>query len=271
MDRYIVIGNPVAHSLSPRIHAAFARATGEPIEYTPLEVPPGKFAEHAARFFDEGGRGANVTLPFKQDAFAWAAQRSVRAQTAGASNCLAMHEGRVLADNTDGAGLVVDLVENLRLTLRDRRVLILGAGGATRGVLAPLLALGPGEVVIANRTLERAQELCARFASLGTLRAVALDALRAERYDLVINATSSGTRGEAMTLPAGLFTARTFAYDMAYGAGARVFLAQARAGGAPSSDGLGMLVEQAAESFLLWRGKRPSTQSILRELRAEAR
>ena len=270
MDRYVVIGNPVSHSLSPRIHAAFARATGEALRYDKLEVPTGEFAAHARRFFDEGGSGANVTLPFKQDAFAWATQRSVRAQAAGAANFLAAREGRIVADNTDGAGLVADLVENLRLSLRDRRVLILGAGGATRGVIAPLLSLAPGEVVIANRTVARADELCARFSSLGTLRAVALEGLRAERYDLVINATSSGTRGESMALPAGLFTPRTFAYDMAYGAGARPFLALARAGGAPTSDGLGMLVEQAAESFLLWRGKRPSTREVLQALRSEA-
>ena len=270
MDRYVVIGNPVAHSLSPRIHAAFARALGEAIEYSKLEVPVGEFAAHAQRFFDGGGRGANVTLPFKQDAFAFAAQRSVRAQTAGAANVLAARDGRIVADNTDGAGLVADLVDNVRLALRDRRVLILGAGGATRGVLAPLLALAPGEVVIANRTVERARELCARFASLGALRPLALESLRAEPFDLVLNATSSGTRGEPMALPAGLFTPRVFAYDMAYGAGARAFLAQAHAGGARFADGLGMLVEQAAESFLLWRGKRPATRPVLDALRAEA-
>ena len=270
MDRYVVIGNPVAHSLSPRIHAAFARALGEAIEYSKLEVPVGEFAAHAQRFFDGGGRGANVTLPFKQDAFAFAAQRSVRAQTAGAANVLAARDGRIVADHTDGAGLVADLVDNVRLALRDRRVLIVGAGGATRGVLTPLLAQAPGEVVIANRTVERARELCARFASLGALRAVALEALRAEPFDLILNATSSGTRGEPMALPAGLFTPRVFAYDLAYGAGARPFLAQARAGGARASDGLGMLVEQAAESFFLWRGARPATRPVLEALRAEA-
>jgi len=270
MDRYVVIGNPVSHSLSPRIHAAFAREMGEDIRYDKLEVPVGEFAAHAQRFFDAGGRGANVTLPFKQDAFAFAAQRSVRAQAAGAANFLAARDGRIVADNTDGAGLVTDLVENHRLTLRDRRVLIVGAGGATRGVITPLLALAPGEVVIANRTVERAHELCARFASLGALRAVALDALRAEPFDLILNATSSGTRGEPMALPPGLFTPRVFAYDMAYGAGARPFIAQALAGGARATDGLGMLVEQAAESFQLWRGKRPATRALLQELRSEA-
>lgn len=270
MDRYVVIGNPVAHSLSPRIHAAFAAATGESIEYSTLEVPQGEFNAQAQRFFEAGGRGANITLPFKQDAFAWAAQRSVRAQAAGAANFLTAKEGRIAADNTDGAGLVTDLVDNLRLTLRDRRVLIVGAGGATRGVLAPLLALAPGEVVVANRTLERARELCARFASLGNLRPVALEALRAAPFDLILNASSAGTRGEPMALPPGLFTPRVLAYDMAYGKGAQPFLAQAQSGGARASDGLGMLVEQAAESFFLWRGKRPATAALLRELRAHA-
>src|SRR5688500_2599185 len=239
MDRYVVIGNPIAHSLSPRIHAAFARALGETLEYSRLQVPIGEFASHVQRFFEGGGRGANVTLPFKQDAFTFATLRTVRAQTAGAANVLAAREGRIVADNTDGAGLVADLLNNMRLALRDRRILILGAGGATRGVLAPLLALAPGEVVIANRTHDRARELCARFASLGALRALALDALRAEPFDLIVNATSSGTRGEPLALPPALFTPRVFAYDMAYGPGARPFLAQARAGGARFADGLG--------------------------------
>ena len=270
MDRYVVIGNPVAHSLSPRIHAAFARALGETLEYARLEVPLGDFAAHAQRFFDEGGRGANVTLPFKQEAFAWADERSDRAQAAGAANFLAARGERILADNTDGAGLVADLTRNLGLDLRGKRVLIVGAGGAARGVLGPLLALSPREVAIANRTVERAHELATRFGPQGALRAIALHALGSESFDFVINATSSGTRGEPMALPAVLFAPGVFAYDMAYGRGAEAFLAQARAGGARACDGLGMLVEQAAESFLLWRGRRPATDAVLRELRGAA-
>jgi shikimate dehydrogenase len=268
MDRYVVIGNPVAHSLSPRIHAHFAHALGESIEYAPLLVPEGAFASYARRFFEQGGAGANVTLPFKVDAFDWAQARSERAVLAEAANFLVARGGRVEADNTDGAGLVADLTRNLGITLEGQRVLILGAGGATRGALGPLLALAPRSVTIANRTLSRAQELCDRFATHGRVHAAALERIPDERFDLVINATSSGTKGEPLALPAHVFAAG-FAYDMAYGEGARAFVAQARAAGARASDGLGMLVEQAAESYFLWRGRRPETRAILAQLRGE--
>lgn len=268
MDRYVVIGNPVAHSLSPEIHARFARDTGEPIEYSRLLVPLGQFDAFARRFFAEGGRGANVTLPFKLDAFRFAHAASERARLAGAANVLVQQEGRILADNTDGAGLVRDLTANLGLDLQGRRILLLGAGGAARGVVAPLLALRPAALAIANRTAARGEELARAFAPLGPVRAVAMDAAGAERHDLVINATSGSTRGESLALPAGIPAAGAFAYDMAYGQAARAFLARAAAAGARAADGLGMLVEQAAESFLAWRGVRPETGAILAELRA---
>jgi shikimate dehydrogenase len=268
MDRYVVIGNPVSHSLSPAIHASFARAEGEAIDYRTLLVPVGAFATHARRFFEAGGRGANVTLPFKADAFDFADDPSERARLAGAANVLACREGRIAADNTDGAGLVADLTHNLGVRLAGRRVLLLGAGGAARGVIAPLLALDPALLLIANRTPQRAREMAARFAALGPIEAAALDAIPRGPFDLVLNATSSSVRGEPLALAPHVFGADALAYDMAYGPAARAFLEQARLHGARGCDGLGMLVEQAAESYRLWRGRRPATRPVLEELRA---
>ncbi len=268
MDRYVVIGNPIAHSLSPAIHAMFAAGEGERISYEAMRVPLGEFAACAARFFEEGGSGANVTLPFKLDAYEFAQVRSLRAQQAGAANFLARRDGRIEADNTDGAGLVADLTRNLGLALGGKRILMLGAGGAARGVIAPLQVLEPAALVIANRTVERARELASRFG--GGIEAVALDAIPRERFDLVINATSSGTRGESLGLPEHVLQPGVFAYDMAYGAAARALMEAAAARGARAADGLGMLVEQAAESYFLWRGRRPRTDAVLRKLRARA-
>lgn len=268
MDRYVVIGNPVSHSLSPAIHARFAKQTGEAIEYSTLAVPEGEFALFARRFFDEGGKGANVTLPFKMDAFRWADARTPRAEIAGAANFLMARSGRLEADNTDGAGLVADLAVNLRRDLGASAILVLGAGGAARGVLAPLLEAMPRRVVIANRTLARARELAERFAALGPVEAASLAAIPREDFDLILNATSASTRGETLALPRGAMRAGALAYDMAYGPAARPFVEGARALGLEAIDGLGMLVEQAAESFRLWRGVRPETAPVLAQLRA---
>ena len=268
MHRYVVIGNPVAHSLSPEIHALFARETGEAIEYGRLLVAPGEFAERAREFFAGGGSGANVTLPFKVDAFALADRRSERAALAGAANFLMRREGELHADNTDGAGLVADLTRNLGVALRDARVLLVGAGGAARGVVAPILAQSPARLVIANRGVERARALAARFSALGPVEACALDAIPAAAFDVVLNATSTSTHGEKLALRDDLLAGASLAYDMAYGPAARGFVEHARALGTRASDGLGMLVEQAAESFALWRGKRPSTAPVLARLRA---
>src|SRR5688572_6510054 len=194
MDRYVVIGNPVAHSLSPAIHAAFAAATGERLEYETLLVPLGEFARGARAFFDAGGSGANVTLPFKVDAFAFADRASERAQLAGAANFLMAREGAILADNTDGAGLVADLRDNQQVALRGARILLLGAGGAARGVIAPLLAGQPSRLVIANRTPARAEELAARFSHLGPVEPAGLEDDLGP-FDVVVNATSSSTHG----------------------------------------------------------------------------
>lgn len=270
MDRYVVFGNPVAHSLSPAIHALFARETAESIEYGRFLVEFGEFAARAAEFFARGGCGANVTLPFKVDAFEFAPMRSERAQAAGAANFLMRRADGIFADNTDGAGLVADLTRNLSISLRGSEVLLVGAGGAARGVLAPLLAEKPARIVIANRTLARAGELAGRFAANGRVEACALDAIPDVRFDLVLNATSTSTHGETLELPDRTLGPDTVAYDLAYGPAAQPFVERARARGARASDGLGMLVEQAAESFALWRGKRPSTAPVIAELRTRA-
>jgi shikimate dehydrogenase len=268
MDRYAVIGNPVSHSLSPQIHAHFARETGEALEYERLLAPLDDFAGTARRFIEQGGRGANVTLPFKIEAFRFATHASERAKLAGAANFLAIDGDRVEADNTDGAGLVADLVRNLAMDLAASRILLVGAGGAARGVIAPLLDAKPRKLVIANRTAERARELAQRFAVKAGVEAVALDAIPEEAFDLVLNATSTSTHGETLTLPGRVLKQGSLAYDMAYGPAAAAFLERARRHGMKASDGLGMLVEQAAESFRLWRGKRPATAAILAELRS---
>ncbi len=266
MDRYVVIGNPVLHSLSPAIHARFAEQTRERLEYSTLQVPVGEFAAHARRFFEDGGRGANVTLPFKADAFAFAFHPSERARLAGAANFLAARDGAIQADNTDGAGLVMDLRDNLGVRLEGARVLLVGAGGAARGVVKPMLDAGVASIVIANRTNARARELAERFAPFGAVGASSLADLQ-PGFDVVVNATSTSVHGEPLVLPPGVIHGGNLAYDMAYGPAARGFLESARATGARASDGLGMLVEQAAESFALWRGKRPETAAILAELR----
>jgi len=268
MDRYVVIGNPVGHSLSPLIHARFAEQTGDAIEYGRLLVPEGAFAEHARAFFAGGGRGANVTLPFKVDAFEFADVASERSRVAGAVNFLMARGDRIHADNTDGAGLVADLSRNLGVDLRGASILLVGAGGAARGVIAPLLGEKPVRLVIANRTAARAEELARRFAALGAVEACALDAIPASQFDIVLNATSTSTRGERLALPRSVLDNAALAYDMAYGPAARAFVDEARSLGARASDGLGMLVEQAAESFLAWRGRRPETGAVLAELRA---
>jgi shikimate dehydrogenase len=268
MDRYAVFGNPVAHSLSPRIHARFAELMGERIEYAAILAPADGFAQCARNFFASGGRGANVTLPFKVAAHAFAAGRSERATLAGAANFLHARDDGVFADNTDGAGLVTDLEANLGIGIRGASVLLVGAGGAARGVIAPLMAASPRRLVIANRTEASARELASRFGTLGPVAGTSLEDIPRERFDLVINATSTSTRGEPLRLPAHAIAQGAFAYDMAYGAAAAGFLERARSAGASASDGLGMLVEQAAESYALWRGRRPPTAPVLAELRA---
>ena len=262
-DRYAVIGNPVAHSRSPDIHAAFARETAQDIDYGRVLSPLDGFAATVQAFRDAAGRGANVTLPFKEQAFGLSTTRTRRAEQAGAVNTLRFDGSRVDGDNTDGVGLVRDLRDNLGVMLAGAKVLVIGAGGAGRGVLGPLADESPGMLAIANRTRARAVELAARFG----IEAVELGQLGGARFDVVINATSASLGGGEFHLPPGLFATGSFAYDMMYGKGATPFLSGARAQGATIADGLGMLVEQAAESFFFWRGVRPTTRPVLEAIR----
>lgn len=270
-DRYAVMGNPVAHSKSPRIHALFAHQFGHRIEYTAIQVDAGGFAQAVDQFRAAGGKGLNVTVPFKQEAYWLAETRSERANTAQAVNTLRFEaDGKLFGDNTDGAGLVHDLEKNLRVPLKERNLLILGAGGAVRGVLHPLLHKNPALIVIANRTVSRARDLAEEFSQYGKIEACSFDELKGRHFDLVINGTAASLKGEIPPLPDNLFTTRALAYDMMYGDKAKPFLDWAAVHGAERvTDGLGMLVEQAAESYLIWRGVRPETKSVIEKLRAE--
>ena len=265
-DLYAVIGNPVAHSKSPLIHTAFAQQTGQDLVYETLLAPADGFAATAAAFRERGGRGLNVTLPFKGEAFRFATRLSARARAAEAVNTLKFDSHEISGDNTDGAGLVNDLERNLGCRLRGLRVLLLGAGGAARGVVEPLLERQPVRPVLANRTLDKAQRLAQSFG--GALEASTYAALAGRQFDLVINATSASLAGELPPLPPGIFAHGALAYDMMYGRGETPFLVFARSEGAASrADGLGMLVEQAAESFFIWRGVRPDSAAVLQQLR----
>ena len=263
-DRYAVIGHPVAHSKSPWIHAQFARATGEDIAYDAIDAPRAGFVAAVEKFRAGGGKGLNVTLPFKEEAFGYCGGTSARAAAARAVNTLLLDRTPPFGDNTDGVGLVRDLTANLGCSLAGAQVLLLGAGGAAQGVLAPLAEAGAAAILVANRTPARAEALAARVPRAA---ACGFDALGGRAFDLVVNATSAGLSGELPRLPRGLFRPGALAYDMVYGRDTE-FLAMARAAGAATSDGLGMLVEQAAESFLVWRGVRPGTRAVLAALRA---
>ena len=268
-DQYVVIGNPVSHSKSPAIHAQFAAQTGESIAYERLAAPLDDFAACVQHFMQSGGRGANVTVPFKLEAFALATQLTPRAQAAGAVNTLSFDDGRIVGDNTDGVGLVRDIVHNAGVVLEGRRILLLGAGGAARGVVMPLLAERPQQLVVANRTFARAQELVQSFpAAASVLKAAAFDDLSGQ-FDVIINATSASLSADLPAVPATLFGPQVFVYDMMYAATPTVFMQWAAQHGARVRDGLGMLVEQAAESFFVWRGARPDTAPVYALLRAQ--
>jgi shikimate dehydrogenase len=268
MDSYAVIGNPVAHSKSPQIHAAFAAQTGEQISYTALLAPLDGFARTVAEFRDSGGCGLNVTVPFKQEAFRAANVLSERASAAGAVNTLSFQAGTILGDTTDGMGLVRDLSVNLGVGLQGLRILLIGSGGAARGVIAPLLSEKPARLAIVNRTVAKADELATSFAKLGPIEVTSFGQLGEATFDIVINATSIGLSDDALALSDKLFAEGALAYDMMYGKGLTRFLSQAAAAGGRTADGLGMLVEQAAESFFIWRGVRPDTRPVLEALRA---
>ncbi len=269
MDRYGVFGNPIGHSKSPQIHRLFAEQTGQTLSYEPLLAPLDDFPGFARSFF-ESGSGANVTVPFKEQAFRLADQLSDRARRAGAVNTLKkLEDGSLLGDNTDGIGLVRDLLDNAGAQLQGKRVLLLGAGGAVRGVLEPLLAQRPAALVIANRTLAKAEQLAGEFAELGPVSASAFELLQGP-FDVIINGTSASLGGELPPLGDGLIEPGvTLCYDMMYAAGPTAFCQWAADREARTRDGLGMLVEQAAAAFELWRGVRPESAAVLEELRLQ--
>jgi shikimate dehydrogenase len=273
-DRYAVVGNPVGHSLSPRIHTLFAEQTGQHLVYEARLGDPEDFEAQVRGWFRDGFLGLNVTVPFKERAFRMADLHTARAERAGAVNTLWVEaDGRLTGDNTDGAGFMRDLGERLGFAPHGQRILILGAGGATRGLLAPLLQTAPARLVIANRTPERAHGLVRSFSDLAGstfLQASGLGALPEGPYDLLINATAAGLAADRLALPDDLLAADAVAYDLVYGPPAEPFLAWARSRGVNRvTDGLGMLVEQAAEAFAIWRGVRPDTQAVLATLRGE--
>ncbi len=266
-DRYLVMGNPIAHSRSPQIHTRFAQQTGEDMTYDRLLAPLEGFDVAVREFMAAGGRGANVTVPFKLDAFALADELSPRAKAAGAVNTLTFNEGRIIGDNTDGVGLVRDIVISAAVPVIGKRLLLLGAGGASRGVILPLLSESPAELIIVNRTFAKAEELVTQF-SHPAFRALRFEDLSGA-FDVVINATSASLSSELPPVPATVFSERTLAYDMMYGAQPTLFMQMAASHGAIVRDGLGMLVEQAAESFFVWRGVRPDTVPVYQWLREQ--
>ena len=272
LDTYCVMGNPVEHSRSPWIHSRFAALTGQNLQYTRQLVPLDGFAQAVRAFAQAGGRGCNVTVPFKLEAAQCATTRSERVQLAAAANTLVFHDGAIHADNTDGLGLVADIQRNAGVPLAGCDVLLVGAGGAAAGVLGPLLHEAPRSVTVVNRTAARAQALVQAHAPLAALQKtelLALDMQVLERdFDIIINATASSLAGAEVPVPAHVLRPGSLAYDMMYGAAAQPFLDWATRHGAQPRDGLGMLVEQAAEAFALWRGVRPPSAQVLAELRS---
>lgn len=271
-DLYCVMGNPVEHSKSPWIHARFAELTGQALHYDKRLIPLDGFEAAVRAFIAEGGRGCNITVPFKFEAAALATRTSERALLAQASNTLRFDKGSIFADNTDGAGLVNDIQRNAGMALTGRRLLLIGAGGAAAGVLGPLIDARPASISVANRTLAKASDLVTRHATLALLQktellASDLQGLEGD-FDVIINATASSLSGAAVPVTASTLKPGTLAYDMMYGPAAQGFMTWAHEHGAVARDGLGMLVEQAAEAFLIWRGVLPPSQQVLAELRA---
>jgi len=262
IEQYAVIGNPIAHSKSPFLHSAFAQQCHQSMRYGRILAPLGQFETTLREFIAQGARGANVTLPFKLDAFRLCSTLTPRAEAAGAVNTLSFENGEICGDNTDGCGLVKDIVNNAGTALKDRRILLLGAGGAARGALLPLLECGPQELVIANRSPEKAQQLAREFGSDGPIHEAGFDRLQGQ-FDIIINATSASISAQRPPLPDSVYRPGTLAYDMMYGEHLTPFLQHAAQQQAATRDGWGMLVEQAAESFYMWRGVRPVTTELL--------
>lgn len=266
-DRYAVIGNPIGHSKSPLIHGSFARQTQQDLAYTAIEGSSDGFEDEVRAFRQGGGKGMNVTAPFKLRAYDLATDRLERARLAGATNALKFEGDRIVADNFDGVGLVSDIQRNLGVALSGRRVLLLGAGGAARGALLPFLSQGPAALVVVNRTVEKGVVLAREFGAAGPVTACGYRDLAGARFDVVVNATSASLRAELPPVPAEVFGGATLAYELAYGKGLTPFLRLAQNAGVPRlADGVGMLVEQAAEAFAWWRGVRPETAALITQL-----
>lgn len=266
-DPYAVIGNPIAQSKSPMIHGMFAQATGQDLIYSMIEAPLGGFKEAVDAFRAAGGKGLNITAPFKLDACAYATDRTERVKLAGAANAMKFYGAQVLAENFDGVGLVRDVTHNLHCPLKGKRVLLMGAGGAARGALLPILEQGPAELVIANRTLQKAYDLAGIGAQQGRVRSSSYTELVGQTFDMVLNATSASLRGELPPVPASVFVGCELAYELAYGKGLTPFLRLAQNAGVKRlADGVGMLAEQAAEAFAWWRGVRPDTAAVIQQL-----
>ncbi|MGB5397632.1 MAG: shikimate dehydrogenase [Gammaproteobacteria bacterium] len=270
-DQYAVFGNPIAHSKSPLIHALFAKQTGQNLEYRAQLVSLDGFEKAVREFARHNGRGLNITVPFKLSAFQLATRLSERAQQAGAVNTLVIHAvDDYYGDNTDGVGLARDLVRNYKLILSGKTILLIGAGGAVRGVLGALLGNKPKSLTIVNRTVEKALALAGAFSELGTISGCGFDVLKHQHFDVIINATSASLKGELPPLPDTLLHTDSFCYDMMYGKHPTVFMQWAKQNGVKENniaDGLGMLVEQAAESFKLWRGVEPETRPVIDTVR----
>ena len=271
IDRYAVFGHPIKHSKSPRIHRLFAEQTEQTLEYNAQDVPAEEFSDAAEKFFSEGGKGLNCTVPLKELAWSYADHKTERAQLAKAVNTLALQsDGSILGDNTDGIGLVTDLAVNHAINLRGSRILILGAGGASRGIIAPILERSPQSLVIANRTKDKAVKLAAEFQDKSTIAGCGFDSLKSLQFDLILNATSASLSDQLPPLPADLLATDGVCYDLAYGNEPTAFVRWGLENHATKSlDGLGMLVEQAAEAFFIWRGVRPRTRSVIELLNSE--
>ena len=267
-DRYGVVGHPVEHSRSPLIHTVFARQTGQHLTYELLDAEPAAFETAVRGFGAAGGKGLNITVPHKEAAFALCDERSDAARVAGAVNTISIKAGRLVGDNTDGVGFIRDVTVNQRQALAGSRVIVLGAGGAARGIIGPLLAEQPAEVVVANRTSDRADQLVALFGSDQRLRAVSFAELtKAPAFDVLVNATSAGLKGDTPPFPPSLVGPQSFCYDLVYGSHDTPFVIWAKAQGAGRAvQGWGMLVEQAAEAFAIWRGVRPDTRQLLKQI-----
>jgi shikimate dehydrogenase len=267
-DRYAVIGHPITHSKSPIIHQLFANSTGDNIQYDAIDVPPEKLGDIIRNFAAEGGRGLNVTVPHKQAVIEFMDSLTDRAKLAGAVNTIICSpDGSLRGDNTDGVGLITDLRDNLKVDLLGSKILILGAGGATRGILPALLGQKPAELVIANRTVAKAQELATHFTEADDLTACGFDDLSQHSFNLIINATSAGLNGEVPAFPAALLECSPVVYDLSYSMNDTPFISWAKEHGCERTyQGWGMLVEQAAESFAIWRGTRPNTETVRQQL-----